>query len=88
MQECHGEPLADYGCRIVTARNEPIDREQAGFDDGEREYASDPSEEDDGKSCEHDPAEDIGHTLATRSPLFCLDVKYGIGLPSGLPAGT
>src|SRR4051812_45538311 len=51
-------------CRIVLARNNPIDCEQAAFDHSEGSQSAEPTEEDDGEGREQERAEDVGENLA------------------------
>ncbi|MBB4381497.1 hypothetical protein GGD66_001214 [Bradyrhizobium sp. CIR48] len=57
-------PLANNASRVVAARNQPIEPDQARFEDNERDNATDPAEEDDGKGPEQDCAKQVGKHLA------------------------
>ncbi|WP_271592560.1 hypothetical protein [Bradyrhizobium sp. CCBAU 65884] len=56
--------LANNASRVVRARDQPIEPDQAHFEDNERDNAADPAEEDDGKGPEQDCAKQVGKHLA------------------------
>ncbi|MGY3371639.1 hypothetical protein ACVWZL_008764 [Bradyrhizobium sp. GM2.4] len=60
----HSVSSTNNACRIVLARNHPIDCEQATFDDNEGGQTAEPTEEDHGKGSKQERAEDVGDKLA------------------------
>jgi hypothetical protein len=69
---------ANNACRIIRTRNEPIDGEQAGFEDDESGKTAEPTEEDNRKDCEQDRAKDVSSHLSSAlvSALIGCEIRH------------